>query len=335
MKINVDNTYNLFFKYFDKKEDSKRKQAAKLCASIAIGVFTLGIYHLVIYRLHRRKIVPYTQTNSVVVTVIGHPVKKENLDLKTSITLPSLTSKEIHQELQEKGIQSPEDALECWKKHLETVNPDTVPGRFQLLKWWQERRIVQTPQMRVRDILKEAALMGIPEAIYQYCMKWERDEALIEMLKSIDSPEAMYYAYLLEPKKTNNTFVVIKEVLLKSTFEEGLYQLFLPGKRSVFNPFLLDNYSPMPLERLLALENAKALFEKGKMLLYPDKRSSILTEEEKSLSPKETVLRGVVYVAESAVKGHKEAIEFMMSLFPLESEERAGWLKLRLEMYHE
>lgn len=56
MGITVEKTYELLFKYFDKSEDSTKKKAAKLCASIAIGVFTLGIYHLTIGLWHRHNV---------------------------------------------------------------------------------------------------------------------------------------------------------------------------------------------------------------------------------------------------------------------------------------
>ncbi len=44
MKITVENTYNLFFKYFSNSEDNTKTKVAKLCASIAKFFSQLGCY---------------------------------------------------------------------------------------------------------------------------------------------------------------------------------------------------------------------------------------------------------------------------------------------------
>lgn len=346
MKVSVDNTYKLFFKYFDSKDDSQRKKAARLCASIAIGVFTLGIYHLIIYKLHQRNIKHASNeaigsvassTDSVAKTVIDQSTANE---FKTYVTLSPVLARDINQALQDNGIESPDEALIRWRQELDQLkkSPELAPAKFQLLKWSLEGRIVgQEPQISAREILKEAADSGIPEAIYSYCKDYDQDQVLLDNLRAMDSAEAKYYSFLLAKNRTFNAYQVLKESLLKSDCKEGLYNLYLPGIISTFNHFESNVYKLLPLQQLLNLGDPRAFFEKGKLLMNNatmDDRRFLLNEEEKALSVNERALRGVVLVAKAAVKGHREAIEFMIGLFPQKSLERASWIDLRQGMYH-
>lgn len=345
MKVNVDNTYKLFFKYFDGKDDSPRKKAGKLCASIAIGVITAGIYHLVIYQLHKRKVKQTSNQEIGSVTSSTDSAAKAVMeqssanDFKTYVTLSSLSARDINQALLENEIESPEEALNHWREELDKLekSSDLVPSKFQLLKWSREGRIVdQGPEISIEETLKEAAESGIPEAIYLYCKECDKDRVLLDNLSAMDSAEAKYYSFLLAPKRTFNAYQDLKKTLLTSDCKDGLYNLYLPGVISTFKSFESNVYKLPPFKELLRLEDERAFFEKGKLLMNNatmDDRRFLLNEEEKALSNKERALQGVVLIAKAAVKGHLEAIDFMIGLFPAKSTERASWIALRQGMY--
>ncbi|MFV0339461.1 MAG: hypothetical protein ACK5MA_02360 [Parachlamydiaceae bacterium] len=442
MEITVENTYNLFFKYFSNAQDDTKTKAAKLCASIAIGVFTLGIYHLTIGLWHRHNLKKTTEGATQELSQSIASLSRQTLsktrssessasksatassEKSDSTTVPptpatpshrsmasqsdavppappaqapssssSSSSKSVEDEEKQKSSESaqeesekelsessqeelpkeiptdtrplqepqqtnaetvqrflaenkkddPQLALQSWKKQLTDCKEGNSPAsRFQLVKWAQEgKNIGQTyTEAEVEKILQAAANANIPEARYQYCLRkqGEQDRQYIRhsrALEKMNTPEAQYYSYLLSPTKSFAAFNALKEVLLKSDCEAGLYNLYCPKKLSQFSLYRDNSGAAQALTQAVSKGHSRACFEKGRILrgeFGQAVQEQMLSHADLALSPEERALKGLYLIASAAFKGHNEAIDAMIAYYPEGSDKRIAWEQMNQKL---
>ncbi len=125
MKVTFENTYNLFFHPLRDKQKSKVNRGLKLLASVAIGIATLSICHIVVASLHHRrlKIVhqidpnkPVTRTNSLIPQILNKNVEP-NLPPSHSFNPVQTPQIEISAELLDVRNPAATKIQKVWRGH--------------------------------------------------------------------------------------------------------------------------------------------------------------------------------------------------------------------------
>lgn len=276
---------------------TNRRKILNLGTSIALFILTFGVLHYIVHKKftarQQARLPPIdVRTRAIVERTFNRPRRKESLSESSEETVKELFS----------PLSS-----ENWNFAMALMIDADILEPGHLLKTVQERKEVQLHNAeRIYHLLK-AYRASNPDSEFAADPQVEE---LMDQLESDDSGPGKFYRAVIGYGLTKDAReILIRESVLLQC-EEALHDYYAPLESQLF-PDKKQEPEIIQKAKLYVSANLghpRALFEKGKRLL-PDPT-------------------GVVEIAKAAAQGHKEAIEAMAKLCPMDIDAKADWMKL-------